>query len=79
MTFGSLVFCLPDFNRPSLLSLQSVNEMDEEERPEAPWWKCKKWALHILCRCFDRQVILHTHLVLRHNLYGTEEFQFGVV
>uniref|UniRef100_A0A8C7U674 Importin 7 n=1 Tax=Oncorhynchus mykiss TaxID=8022 RepID=A0A8C7U674_ONCMY len=23
-------------------------QVDEDERPELPWWKCKKWALHIL-------------------------------
>ncbi|KAF7268557.1 importin-7 msk [Rhynchophorus ferrugineus] len=27
---------------------------DEDERPELPWWKCKKWALHILYRMFER-------------------------
>ncbi|CAH1785309.1 unnamed protein product [Owenia fusiformis] len=29
-------------------------DKDEEERPELPWWKCKKWALHILARSFER-------------------------
>ena len=24
--------------------------MEEDERPELVWWKCKKWALHILER-----------------------------
>lgn len=24
--------------------------MDEDDRPELEWWKCKKWALHILER-----------------------------
>ncbi|CAH0547642.1 unnamed protein product [Brassicogethes aeneus] len=27
---------------------------DEDERPDLPWWKCKKWALHILFRMFER-------------------------
>lgn len=27
---------------------------DEDERPDLPWWKCKKWALHILHRMFER-------------------------
>ncbi|XP_066249928.1 importin-7 isoform X1 [Euwallacea similis] len=27
---------------------------DEDERPDLPWWKSKKWALHILCRMFER-------------------------
>lgn len=30
------------------------DNVDEEERPELVWWKCKKWALHILARCFER-------------------------
>ncbi|XP_033846015.1 importin-7 [Periophthalmus magnuspinnatus] len=29
-------------------------QTDEDERPELPWWKCKKWALHILARLFER-------------------------
>ncbi|XP_019742203.1 importin-7 [Hippocampus comes] len=29
-------------------------QVEEEERPELPWWKCKKWALHILARLFER-------------------------
>ncbi|XP_041929770.1 importin-7 isoform X2 [Alosa pseudoharengus] len=29
-------------------------QVDEEERQELPWWKCKKWALHILARLFER-------------------------
>uniref|UniRef100_A0A3B4D9I9 Importin N-terminal domain-containing protein n=1 Tax=Pygocentrus nattereri TaxID=42514 RepID=A0A3B4D9I9_PYGNA len=29
-------------------------QVDEDERPELPWWKCKKWALHILARLFER-------------------------
>uniref|UniRef100_A0A224XHI9 Putative nuclear transport receptor ranbp7/ranbp8 importin beta superfamily n=1 Tax=Panstrongylus lignarius TaxID=156445 RepID=A0A224XHI9_9HEMI len=31
-----------------------TNSIDEEERPDLPWWKCKKWALHILNRMFER-------------------------
>lgn len=27
---------------------------DEDERPDLPWWKAKKWALHILYRMFER-------------------------
>jgi hypothetical protein len=33
---------------------QAAVEGDEEERANLEWWKCKKWALHILCRFFDR-------------------------
>lgn len=31
-----------------------TNSVDEEDRPDLPWWKCKKWALHILYRIFER-------------------------
>ncbi|XP_053574782.1 importin-8 [Bombina bombina] len=29
-------------------------QVDEDDRPELVWWKCKKWALHILTRLFER-------------------------
>uniref|UniRef100_A0A3B1IPQ2 Importin 8 n=1 Tax=Astyanax mexicanus TaxID=7994 RepID=A0A3B1IPQ2_ASTMX len=29
-------------------------EVDEDDRPELVWWKCKKWALHIITRLFER-------------------------
>ncbi|XP_014366576.2 importin-7 [Papilio machaon] len=29
-------------------------QVDEEERLELPWWKCKKWAVHTLYRIFER-------------------------
>uniref|UniRef100_A0A674MDD0 Importin 7 n=1 Tax=Takifugu rubripes TaxID=31033 RepID=A0A674MDD0_TAKRU len=28
-------------------------QIKEDELPELPWWKCKKWALHILARLFE--------------------------
>lgn len=28
--------------------------LDDDERVELPWWKCKKWSLHILHRMFER-------------------------
>ncbi|XP_024215607.1 importin-7 isoform X1 [Halyomorpha halys] len=31
-----------------------TNQVDEDERADLPWWKCKKWALHILHRIFER-------------------------
>ncbi|KAG9352386.1 hypothetical protein JZ751_020799 [Albula glossodonta] len=34
---------------------QETLQVDEDDRPELPWWKCKKWALHILARLFERQ------------------------
>ncbi|XP_020624379.1 importin-7-like [Orbicella faveolata] len=33
---------------------QCALEGDEEELAKLPWWKAKKWALHILCRLFER-------------------------
>ncbi|XP_041366189.1 importin-7-like [Gigantopelta aegis] len=29
-------------------------QVDENDRPELPWWKVKKWAVHILARIFER-------------------------
>ncbi|KAK2101774.1 Importin-8 [Saguinus oedipus] len=29
-------------------------QIDEDDRPELAWWKCKKWALHIVARLFER-------------------------
>ncbi|XP_030629161.1 importin-8 isoform X2 [Chanos chanos] len=29
-------------------------EVDEDDRPELVWWKCKKWALRIITRLFER-------------------------
>lgn len=29
-------------------------QVDELERPELPWWKCKKWAIHFIARMFER-------------------------
>ena len=39
----------PETNDPNL---------DDDERSELPWWKCKKWALHILQRMFERFIHL---------------------
>ncbi|RZF47984.1 hypothetical protein LSTR_LSTR002050 [Laodelphax striatellus] len=33
---------------------EQTNVVDEEDREALPWWKCKKWALHILQRMFER-------------------------
>lgn len=33
---------------------EQTNHVDEEYRIDLPWWKCKKWALHILYRMFER-------------------------
>ncbi|CAJ0960718.1 unnamed protein product [Ranitomeya imitator] len=29
-------------------------QVDEDDRPELVWWKCKKWAHHIITRLFER-------------------------
>eukprot|EP00731_Ephydatia_muelleri_P006494 Em0003g742a len=29
-------------------------EVEEDDRPQLEWWKCKKWAMHILGRFYDR-------------------------
>lgn len=31
-----------------------ITNLDEEERLELPWWKAKKWAMHICVRTFER-------------------------
>ncbi|CAF3526399.1 unnamed protein product [Rotaria sp. Silwood1] len=33
---------------------ERLDQLDEDDRAEHPWWKCKKWALHILIRTFER-------------------------
>lgn len=33
---------------------EQANVVDEEERSDLCWWKCKKWAMHILTRVFER-------------------------
>ena len=51
------------FHSPALVMLHllicCVNQecdsvVDEESRADLVWWKCKKWSLHILTRCFQR-------------------------
>ncbi|ESN98462.1 hypothetical protein HELRODRAFT_113778 [Helobdella robusta] len=31
-----------------------IDELDEDERGDTVWWKCKKWAVHLMTRCFER-------------------------
>ncbi|KAL1130891.1 hypothetical protein AAG570_012132 [Ranatra chinensis] len=33
---------------------EHTNTVDEDERPDLAWWKCKKWAVHIIHRMFER-------------------------
>lgn len=32
------------------------SHLEDDEKPEFPWWKTKKWALHIMVRMFERYV-----------------------
>ncbi|KAL7982274.1 hypothetical protein Chor_009872 [Crotalus horridus] len=34
--------------------VQETLQVDEDDRPELVWWKCKKWALRIVARLFER-------------------------
>lgn len=34
--------------------LVDVTDLDEDDRLELPWWKAKKWAMHICVRTFER-------------------------
>lgn len=36
------------------LPVPDCSQVDEDERPELPCWKLKKWALHIMVRMFER-------------------------
>lgn len=42
-------------------------EVDEDERMELPWWKCKKWAVHTLYRLFERYLLLFINSDLKIN------------
>jgi hypothetical protein len=46
---------------------EQTNTVDEEDRVDLPWWKCKKWALHILHRMFERSVSLKQRLSILGN------------
>ncbi|XP_017479021.1 PREDICTED: importin-7 [Rhagoletis zephyria] len=37
--------------------IPDCSHIDDEEKPEFPWWKVKKWALHIIVRMFERYAI----------------------
>ncbi|KAK6629508.1 hypothetical protein RUM43_003325 [Polyplax serrata] len=43
--------CREVVNRPVP---DQTNHVDEEYRVSLPWWKCKKWAIHIMNRMFER-------------------------
>lgn len=44
---------------------EQANQIDEEERPNLCWWKCRKWSLHLMNRTFERYgcpgQVLHTY------------------
>ncbi|GLC37117.1 hypothetical protein PLESTB_000981600 [Pleodorina starrii] len=44
-----------------------VAALDSEDRPAAPWWKAKKWVLHITYRLFNR------YGQVKHAREGTEK------
>uniref|UniRef100_A0A8C1ZV44 Importin 8 n=1 Tax=Cyprinus carpio TaxID=7962 RepID=A0A8C1ZV44_CYPCA len=49
--------CLPGYSQQvsaESLFVSETLEADEDDRPELIWWKCKKWALHIITRMFER-------------------------
>ncbi|KAH0617049.1 hypothetical protein JD844_028647 [Phrynosoma platyrhinos] len=52
--------CMFYFNGKSFTVLEITDvweetlQIDEDDRPELVWWKCKKWALRIVARLFER-------------------------
>ncbi|XP_037934798.1 importin-7 isoform X2 [Teleopsis dalmanni] len=34
--------------------IPDCSHLEDDEKPEFPWWKTKKWALHIMVRMFER-------------------------
>lgn len=47
--------CRQVVDRP--VPIETTNAtIDDDDRAELVWWKCKKWALHILVRMFERCV-----------------------
>lgn len=58
-----------------------VNKVDAEERYDLPWFKAKKWALHIIVRIFDRYG-LHKVGTLEYKTFGRwyiETFSHGFI
>uniref|UniRef100_A0A452T4I1 Importin 8 n=1 Tax=Ursus maritimus TaxID=29073 RepID=A0A452T4I1_URSMA len=45
---------VPPVRKGFLLRKIETLQIDEDDRPELVWWKCKKWALHIVARLFER-------------------------
>lgn len=35
---------------------EEVNRYEPSERDQLPWWKIKKWGLHIMHRIFERYI-----------------------
>lgn len=50
---------------------EATNQVDEEDRVDLPWWKCKKWALHILYRMFERFVMFIEIPLLMYSNFQT--------
>lgn len=36
---------------------ENLDNLDEEEKAQTIWWKCKKWALKNITRIFERYFI----------------------
>ncbi|MEQ2214928.1 hypothetical protein XENOCAPTIV_024038 [Xenoophorus captivus] len=89
---------LPDHSNDSVLIqkqifkilyalFQETMSVDEDERIELPWWKCKKWALHILARLFERFFCIFPsyHLTYpsskcpRHKCPGHQTLDQGII
>jgi len=35
---------------------EEVSRLEHSEIDQLPWWKIKKWALHTMCRIFERYI-----------------------
>ena len=41
---------------------KECNELEEDEKEKSAWWKLRKWAIHSLCRLFERYESLMVNL-----------------
>lgn len=53
---------------------EATNQFDEEIRVVLPWWKCKKWALHVLYRLFERSEVFPFFFV---QVFTFAYFRYG--
>ncbi|XP_069364625.1 importin-7-like isoform X2 [Maniola hyperantus] len=45
-------------------------QVEEDERMELPWWKCKKWAVHTLYRLFESVSHAHSWKLLKPHMFA---------